>query len=433
MGLEVEMGGFKLGDLFKNDTFLQGLSSIGSSIATGPTGMKNPFVAGLDSFVQSNLMNKNFLKLLKGGGKIAIDKDATKLHIPHTTQDTTSPVEGASAAEMGAGDQVDGAENSSLGANVLKALSMILGGGMGTSNQTGGPVNPFGDASDIKLSDLAGLNPEMISNAMGLKLKQSELAQKSINDLNDMSYRNAVLAQNAPHIQSQTALNKAQAENLTPSIQVPGVPVPMNMDDYIKWENNNKVEPLDKLSPYTVPGIGRVTNRQFQALPDNEKNYSIYATALGPNVKPMSRKEFDKMEPTAQGKFLNELMSDPKKMAAEIKLRQSGATAINTFDQGIQRGKAAAITDVTAPDFVSNIIKDLSKSDDWDYSSEIKRFATENKVSSSDAKKIIQKKSTIKEMDARIRQAFKENEVVRKVDGWYVDGKLIVRNPYARQ
>ena len=66
----------------------------------------------------------------------------------------------------------------------------------------------------------------------------------------------------------------------------------------------------------------------------------------------------------------------------------------------------------------------------WHSSEETNKIASERGITFEEAQQILQKTNILKEMDSRIRTAFKGQQIERKVDGWYVNGKLEVRNPY---
>jgi hypothetical protein len=42
------------------------------------------------------------------------------------------------------------------------------------------------------------------------------------------------------------------------------------------------------------------------------------------------------------------------------------------------------------------------------------------------------KRMALEKLDSAIRNAYRDSKVVRAKDGWYADGKLIRRNPYAK-
>ena len=84
-------------------------------------------------------------------------------------------------------------------------------------------------------------------------------------------------------------------------------------------------------------------------------------------------------------------------------------------------------------DFHQTVTEDLMKDrSKWGYPDQFEYYKgqgfTEDK-----ALEMSQKLMVLKEMDAQIRSAYKDQKVEKRRDGWYVEGKLVQRNPYGRK
>jgi hypothetical protein len=313
-------GGF-LNSLLQNKLFLQYLSDAGGAMSTG-----KPVGEALNKVTQQNISSQNYTKLLHRmlsgdmpeDAKIVHTADGTVIHMP----------------------------KSALGGD----------GSSGTSTESPKPVgqvSPFNSSQpSISAADLAGLTPEMISNVLQFKNQQDAMKRQTINDTLEQMNR----TQQVEHANKSLALETRKVD----------------LDERALFNKENKpipVEALDQPSPYTSPGVGKLTNRQFSELTPEEKNYTIYATALGPDAKPMSRKEFKDMDLTSQEKFLGSLMNDPKKMAAEIKLRRAGVTPLTEVLE-----KDVAVSRLSGQKYFDN--PDITK----DIDSHIKSESVQNKI-----------------------------------------------------
>ena len=88
-------------------------------------------------------------------------------------------------------------------------------------------------------------------------------------------------------------------------------------------------------------------------------------------------------------------------------------------------------SEVKAPDFHQKVQEDLMKDTRaWRSSAEAETRAKAEGVPFEEARGQIQKAKVINEMGKRIRAAYAGQSVEARSDGWYVDNKLVVRNPY---
>ena len=167
---------FDLESLAGNKLLLQYLSAAGQDIGAG-----KPIGANVHAVTQQNIAAQNYSKLLKtllaGGGKVTADKD--NITIKH-------PVNALGGGQTG-GTATPGAEgpaDRSLTAPTVpketdstSALTNMLTGNLDTVNPSASPLG------NISGADLAGLTPQDIGSALGLKLKTQELEQSSISNL----------------------------------------------------------------------------------------------------------------------------------------------------------------------------------------------------------------------------------------------------------
>jgi hypothetical protein len=98
-------------------------------------------------------------------------------------------------------------------------------------------------------------------------------------------------------------------------------------------------------------------------------------------------------------------------------------------------GEVQSQLDVMSPDYARNIISKTVGVKGWEYDNMsaiddiIKKHPGLSQDQATQALKMATVRST---MDREIKQAFSGQEVIYSKDGWYVDGKLVVRDPYAK-
>ncbi len=366
MGIGDFLGGLgsnkSLNDIFSNPLILQYLSGIGSGLVEGgfKGGVKN---AG--AITQQNISTQNYMKMLtrmlggdmSDGGKMTMDKDGMKLSLPPSTSPTQmdSPMPGGSKL-----------------------------------NNMEGQFNPFASGQpSFSVSDLAGLNPELISQALQLTMQQEGMKQKSVNDV----VNQALNLKQIEYYGSLIEENKAQAEIAKGKNEIEAFKA-LTKDERTELRKNYEFAKEEGFKGSLV---------DFKNSGGTPTSYDEYKLAKEEGYK---------------GKFTDFITMKAKAGSTTIQL--------SPFEQTRQRELAQSQADVMSPSFSSNVTKDLSKSnpEDWAYPAE---------ASSVEDIPRIQQIRTLREMDSRIRQAFSEDKIERKSDGWYRNGKLIVRNPYARR
>jgi hypothetical protein len=198
-----EQAGFDVGKLFENKLFLQYLSGMGGAMSAG-----EPVGPALNQVTQQNISSQNYMKLLAkmmkgeipegGSHQVTTDAEGTKMTFKMPKNVLGGTAENTVLAQQGAG----------------------LPGGSGTDwsflNPSSSPVSSS--------ADLAGLTPEMISQALKFKLAGEEMEQKKITDYTDMIYKKALTEQ---------AL--ATAEKTKPSITIPGTDIKLSQDQWVEW------------------------------------------------------------------------------------------------------------------------------------------------------------------------------------------------------
>jgi len=244
--------------------------------------------------------------------------------------------------------------------------------------------------------DLAGLTPEMISAALTLGQQSEELglkkeaaSRKSITDISDMIYKSALADQ-----------ARATAEKYrTPEV-------------------------LDTPYPVEVPGVGQVTHREWKTLPSDDKAYALFVAQskkLG-DTDIMSKREYEMLKPTDRERFLRSALDDPKLMEAAKDVAKAGAMNLGEF---VERKKATRDVDAKAEVISAKHLAKLEKAVKEDTA--LDRYG----IGTPEYDRAVKLK-VLQELDSSIRNAYKNSTITRKIDGWYADGKLIRRNPYAR-
>lgn len=362
------LGGFLSGDFAKvmsNPLLQQYMAAIGGGLATG--GLQGGVQAASNT-TQQNIQTQNYMKLIKamlagdlsGGGKLTMDKDGMKITIPKLQGEGEAPVRMDSPAPAQP-------STPSLG---MPSQGSIL--------------SPFASGQlNFSASDLAGLNPEMISQALQLKMMQDNLKLKTIESAQDEAHRVNLDKYYAAQIKNIEADNAAaQAESLR------------------KW--------LETLTKDERTELQK--NYEYAKEQGFEGSLLDFKNSGG---SPTSVEEFEYA--TKNQGFKGTYLDFLKKYKGPMTIQ------LGEFEKTMLRGQAQAQLDVLDPDFVSKTTKELSQATDWD--------VPEEAAGRSEDIPKYQRLRLIKSMDDKIRRAFEGHQVERKIDGWYVDGKKRVRMP----
>ena len=268
--------------LANNKLLLQYLSAAGQDIQAG-----RPLGANVNQVTQQNIAAQNYAKLLKkmleSGGKVSMDKDKVSINYPVNAADGAfNPL--GSSGQAGTPGLASG-DRGTTGENLAKlnapSTNATLGGNLSAPNPSSSPL-------DIPASDLAGLTPQDISDALGFRMKAEELGQQKIADA--MRYMVA-----------QQKLNQPETQ----------YPIP-------------------------VPGVGAVTETQWKELPAETRAYAAYvyqSKKANPTEPVMSLTEFKKISPDTQIQYLKALQDDPSLMETALAVRRAGATNVTVGEK----------------------------------------------------------------------------------------------------
>ncbi len=383
-----------------NSLYAQKLAGEAGVSAGGPVG-------GIGGDLNSLLQNKMFLQFLMAGGQDIMQGTgganlggAVQQNI--ASQNITSPEFQKSLAAMMRGEIPEGGKIVMDGKGMTqmnvpaslfgKKLSAEAGDVAGTSmaQPMSGPatpqaptmdnyLNPSDSQSGFPASSLAGVTPEMITAMMGLKLTQEDLGRKKVSDVADM---------------------------------------------YFKSQQLQQATVQDKPFPVSVPGVGQVTLRQWNALPADDKEYAIakhQASQMGDSTF-MSKSEWQMTEPTERQRFVQSALKDPAIMEGAKELAGIGDTADwknfkKAVDQGytgkfheyqieMRRAGATTIGDITGREKAKSELKGqlYFKNPDWteDLSKHIDSEDVQNKIFQSDNPDQVRATETVKFIENKI-------------------------------
>jgi len=251
-------GGFDLSKLLADKQFIQYLSSAGTDVAQG-TGFKN-----LNSAVVGNIKAQNYMKMLQkmlggqipAGGKMQITDKNASFTVPHTTG------EGAPGGASG-GAPTGEATNQNLSSMNIggNAANPFLSGQSGSQN------------AGYSASDLAGLTPQEISSALGIKMNQDKMAQQKINDLVNNLYKTALTNESM-----QTYKNKIPRVPITLS---DGTQELLTRDQYIKYQQMSEASKTSLRKDYEFAKSkgykGTIMDFKDSASTGHIKDYRLYA------------------------------------------------------------------------------------------------------------------------------------------------------------
>ena len=327
-----------LNDVFKNKLFLQYLSAAGSDIAAG-----RPISQNVNAVTQQNIQTQNFNKLL-----------------------TAMLRDGASPDRMSKVTFDGDSLNYKVDLKGERDKRTASGEGERATSQS--PFNVSG-------GDLAGLTPEMISQALKFKMDQEAVERQKINDIVNNIYKSALTKQ---------ALHAANA-------------------------------------PYTDTRTSDIKNYEYavkQGFDGTLKDWKTTDTA--------DWKDYQKAKGEGYEGNFYKWQKEMAALSGGLSLEEFGARKEITED--VERKST-----VRSPEFAQTVTEDLMKNKGGWYSvEEADKLATEKNISFEQAQLMIQRRNVLNEMGRRVRAAFKGKKVEARADGWYVNGKLEVRNPYAK-
>jgi hypothetical protein len=388
-----------LSGLLQNKLFLQYLSGAGSALQAG-----KPISAGIDPVTNQAIAGQNMNKLPQSYIamlKKALGPDESKATFSNKGINLTIP-------------------QSDLSSGAFLKEGDLFGGNLSTSSSTPTPdsttvpksqldtINPFvgSQLGNVSASDLAGLTTQDIGNALSEALNVEQLRQKKVSEIADSLYKNKMMENIDSEIASRTALT----ESKKPIFTIPGTDIKLNREEYVKWyETANKDE-----------RTAAVKNYEYAVTKGYKGNFMSFQDAN----RTTNQKDYDAAVVGGYKGGFNQWL---------LEMKRAGATNIS-LDTKLTEKKAMSEVDrqniVLKPDFHQKILEDLQKdSRGWRSTDEADKYAKEKNITFDQARSTIQRAKVRESMDMQIKQAFPK--ATWKKNGWYVDGKRIVRDPYA--
>lgn len=314
------------------DTLFQLLSGMGAGLNP------DPWVQNINAITQSGYQGKKqanmiqlFGKMLRGeipeGGKLSMDKDSIKIHMPSNLYSGTAEQQSDQMMSgMGAAN-APGGQADTIQKSLIKQL-----------------LNPSKGQSLISASDVAGLSTADISNALAGALSVEKFGQQKRTDLVDMIWK-------------LTQAKKAMEGNRLDRVYPVGVP---------------GLAQVTATNPY---GVGQVTGGEWAAMPTEQKQYASYINLVTRNNVPTDKvlnfTDFiNKFKQTDREKFLRAAMGDKNLMEAAKELAKSGATRI-TMGEKVETAVATkkALSKLSGqvyfsrPEWTGDIVKQRSTKD----------------------------------------------------------------------
>ena len=311
-------GGLK--GLLGNDLFLSYLSGAGSAISQG-----QPIAPALNEITQNTLGAKHqanltsaFAKMLRGevpeGGKMTTDSKGTSFHIPHAKPSTLSPAPENPTPSLTMEQQSNFAPKQ-IGAMDTSFMSKFL--------------NPSNSQQEIPISAFAGLSSKDVNAAFSNALNIEGMKSKKVSAATDILYKNALIKQAIANAK------KAEAGN-----------------------------PLDKQYPIPHYQVGPLTQRQWDALPKEDKEYSSYSYGTIKNGEiPLTKKQYELLKPTDKEKILRAFQEDPKLFDIAKQYANASSTKISIgdkIDTASALGKLKSVQYFDNPKWTDDLSKYMS-------------------------------------------------------------------------
>ena len=226
-------------NLLENQLFLQYLSGAGSAMSAG-----QPVGPALNQVTQQQISSRNYMKMLQKmlGKGVEFKSDAEGKATVIGELSKVLGMEEGEGQEQGTGTL----ENAPLGTSKQPSQ----GGLISMLNPSSSPLG------DFTASDLAGLTPKDISQALQFKFAGEELGDKRINDIVDRE------------------LKRAQTIGITPSITIPGTDVKLTRKEYISWftaANKDERTAAIKNFEFAQTNKGGKFKGSFEQFQDNAK------------------------------------------------------------------------------------------------------------------------------------------------------------------
>jgi hypothetical protein len=269
--------------------------------------------------------------MLGGGAKMTLDKESISIKGPMSMLQGSdgpggpgdAPGPGGTFGEGATSTGVQGATSAptSEAKASQSVLSTLLRGNLGVVNPSGSPLG------DLTGADLAGLTTRDISQALQFKLAQDDVGRQSVNDLISNIYKLSQIEQGAAAV----GVAKAREARL--------------------------LRDLTRQAPLNVPGLGRLSLDEWEALDTKTKAYSYYAfnaNQQGENVLPYN--EFvQQADPSSLVQYYDLAKKDPEFKEFYFESKKAGAARI-TIGEKAESRKALNWVDA-----VDDMQKDVEK------------------------------------------------------------------------
>jgi len=383
-----DAGGFSWGSLFQDKEILNAIAGLGASI-----GGKGSVGAALGGMAQQMIKADSYSKLVSGilsgeqppeGVKLTRDGSKTNIEIANTALgnlDSGSNLTTSTGQGFQAGQQRQAPETDQPGmaqpTQPTQAAQPI---------QTSA-ANPF--AAGLNSADTAGLTAENISQGLRDALGIKAFNQKQLTDEMDMKYQ-------ASTMQTQAAQAIEDAE----------------------------------------PFIGGYTLDQWKTLTPNQKEYASYKQNLDPNEAPMTRRQFDLLEPTTKERFVMAALKNSKLMKATKELYPGISFNIgDATDKAKAIGEVKQELEITDPQFVADSVTKWKK-DAYAWDDDIERQVSKISerypdMSKGQARSMGEKFLIMDKVGDILKNQYKEGKIDASIEGdtiiWTVDGKEVHR------
>ena len=342
-----------------------------SSMLGGALGGPNSFGGRLSQGTMPLIANKaggtDFLKMILGqGGKATMDKESVKINMPASSE----------IAQQMLGGQRQIGQGTMSGNMPVAPTQMQTGTGVG-DQQSGVPWN--------QLSQLA--------------LMQSLLGGSG------NSFSSLGISAGSPW--------------LTPEMLSQALQLRLAGEQFGHKQMVDQFNMMQQMQPKLIKPTADIQNFEYAKASGYKGSFEEWSRDVPSYIQYYDEAVKGGYEGTFH-EWFREMQALGGGLSLEEKVEQKGA--LDTVGRQ---------SEVKAPDFHQKVQEDLMKDTRaWRSSAEAEARAKAEGVPFEEARGQIQKAKVINEMGKRIRAAYAGQPVEARSDGWYVDNKLVVRNPY---
>jgi len=175
----------------------------------------------------------------------------------------------------------------------------------------------------VDLASVAFLTPENIAAVAGLRQRQEHLKQEAFKDLVDSMYKGEQLGLHKRTTDIEERYKNKLIEQIEANLKAKaGIGAGVGAG----------IKPLDQ------PFLGKLTLRQFNALPESAREYLLAkkgAEVLG-DTDFMTKREWEEIKPNERVKFLEELSKRPELVELQERLSKAGAP-VNVIENAVNK------------------------------------------------------------------------------------------------